>query len=63
MTDTSFLIRMNPSFSFQAATLALESQFPFIKFVSAESMVSDSEARKVEALLKVFDDAYKVSHM
>ena len=42
-----------------AATVALESGFPFAKVVSAESMVGFSEAAKCAAIAKVFDDAYK----
>ncbi|GAA6023329.1 hypothetical protein JCM10207_006237, partial [Rhodosporidiobolus poonsookiae] len=42
-----------------AATIALASQFPFIKLVSAENMVGFSEAQKVNHLYKVFSDSYK----
>jgi vesicle-fusing ATPase len=42
-----------------AATLALESGFPFVKMLSAESMVGWSETSKCQQLSKVFDDAYK----
>jgi vesicle-fusing ATPase len=42
-----------------AATLALESGFPFVKMLSAESMVGWSEMSKCQQLSKVFDDAYK----
>lgn len=42
-----------------AATLALESDFPFVKMVSAENMVGWSESYKCNALAKVFDDATK----
>ena len=42
-----------------AATLALESGFPFVKMLSAESMVGWSESSKCQQLSKVFDDAYK----
>lgn len=44
-----------------AATLAIESGFPFVKIVSAESMVGYSEQSKSSQIAKVFDDAYKVS--
>ena len=44
-----------------AATLALESGFPFVKFISAETMVGYSESAKCSAIAKVFEDAYKVS--
>mmetsp|Transcript_5408 Transcript_5408/g.18799 ORF Transcript_5408/g.18799 Transcript_5408/m.18799 type:complete len:728 (-) Transcript_5408:177-2360(-) len=42
-----------------AATLALESDFPFVKLLSAESMVGMHEGQKVMQIAKVFDDAYK----
>uniref|UniRef100_A0A7S0S019 Vesicle-fusing ATPase n=2 Tax=Pyramimonas obovata TaxID=1411642 RepID=A0A7S0S019_9CHLO len=42
-----------------AATLALESDFPFIKLVSAEAMVSMSAGSKVQMIHKVFEDAFK----
>ena len=42
-----------------AATLALESDAPFIKLISAENMVGYSEGAKVSYVSKVFDDAYK----
>jgi len=44
-----------------AATLALESGFPFIKLVTAESMVGFSEQAKCSQIAKVFEDAYKSS--
>ena len=44
-----------------AAMLAIESQFPFVRFVSPESYVGYSEAEKCRALAKVFDDAHKSS--
>ena len=43
-----------------AATLAIESGFPFVKIVSAEAMVGYSEQAKCSQIAKVFDDAYKV---
>jgi vesicle-fusing ATPase len=43
-----------------AATLAIDSGFPFVKVVSAESMVGYSEQAKCSQIAKVFDDAYKV---
>lgn len=43
-----------------AATLAIESGFPFVKVVSAEAMVGYSEQAKCSQIAKVFDDAYKV---
>jgi vesicle-fusing ATPase len=42
-----------------AATLALESGFPFVKMLSAESMVGWSESSKTQQLAKIFEDAYK----
>jgi len=42
-----------------AATLALESDFPFVKLISAEAMVSMSPASKVQLIHKVFEDAFK----
>jgi vesicle-fusing ATPase len=42
-----------------AAKLALDSGFPFIKLVSAGSMIGMSEMQKVQQLDKVFRDAYK----
>jgi len=42
-----------------AATLAIGSEFPFTKLVSAETMVGQSEMAKCQALSKVFEDAYK----
>jgi vesicle-fusing ATPase len=42
-----------------AAKISQESQFPFIKLVSAENMVGFSEMAKIQYLNKVFTDAYK----
>ncbi|WZN65110.1 vesicle-fusing ATPase [Chloropicon roscoffensis] len=42
-----------------AASLALESDAPFIKLISAENMVGYSESSKISYMVKVFDDAYK----
>lgn len=42
-----------------AATIALESGFPLVKTISAESMVGMSEAAKCQKIAKTFDDAYK----
>ncbi|CAI5487866.1 unnamed protein product [Closterium sp. Naga37s-1] len=41
------------------ATIAMESGFPFVKMISAETMVGMSEPSKCSAIAKVFDDAYK----
>ncbi|KAJ1950263.1 transport between ER and Golgi ATPase protein, partial [Dispira parvispora] len=42
-----------------AATLAMESNFPFIKLISPESMVGYSELARISAINKVFTDSYK----
>jgi len=42
-----------------AATIALASDFPFIKLVSPENMVGFREDQKVAYLNKVFTDSYK----
>lgn len=42
-----------------AATLAIGSEFPFMKLVSADNMVGQGEMAKCQALAKVFEDAYK----
>ncbi|GMM30396.1 AAA family ATPase [Martiniozyma asiatica (nom. inval.)] len=42
-----------------AAKMALESNFPFIKMVSANDMVGMSESAKVQHIDNVFRDAYK----
>ncbi|GAA5993797.1 hypothetical protein JCM11641_006066, partial [Rhodosporidiobolus odoratus] len=42
-----------------AATIALASDFPFIKLISAENMVGFSETQKINHLYKVFSDSYK----
>jgi vesicle-fusing ATPase len=42
-----------------AAKMAKDSEFPFIKLVSAENMVGFSEMAKIQYLNKVFSDAYK----
>ncbi|EJT50462.1 vesicular-fusion protein sec18 [Trichosporon asahii var. asahii CBS 2479] len=42
-----------------AASIAQQSEFPFIKLVSADQMLGMSEAQKVAHLHKVFSDAYK----
>ncbi len=43
-----------------AATLGLESQFPFVKVVSSDAMVGFSEPAKAAQIAKVFEDAYRV---
>lgn len=42
-----------------AAKIAKDSEFPFIKLVSAENMIGFSESAKINYLQKVFMDAYK----
>ena len=42
-----------------AATIAVQSEYPFIKLLSPETMVGFSEAQKVQAINKVFSDSYK----
>lgn len=42
-----------------AATIAISSEFPFIKLLSPESMVGFSETAKMNQISKVFSDAYK----
>lgn len=42
-----------------AATIAMASDFPFIKLISPETMVGFSEAQKVAQLHKVFTDSNK----
>ena len=44
-----------------AATLGLESGFPFVKVITSDNMVGYSEAAKCQQIAKVFDDAYRVS--
>jgi vesicle-fusing ATPase len=42
-----------------AATIGIESGFPFIKIVSAENMIGLQESTKCAMITKVFEDAYK----
>lgn len=42
-----------------AAKMAMNSNFPFLKFCSPQSMIGYSETSKAEAIRKVFTDAYK----
>ncbi|TIB10544.1 hypothetical protein E3P89_02804 [Wallemia ichthyophaga] len=42
-----------------AATIAMKSNFPFIKLVSPEDMVGFSEAQKIAHMNTVFNDSYK----
>ena len=43
-----------------AATLGIDSGFPYVKVVSADNMVGWAETAKASQIAKVFDDAYKV---
>ncbi|KAK1921264.1 putative vesicular-fusion protein sec18 [Papiliotrema laurentii] len=42
-----------------AATIAMASDFPFIKLISPETMVGFSESQKIAQLHKIFSDSYK----
>ncbi|RIA79766.1 P-loop containing nucleoside triphosphate hydrolase protein [Glomus cerebriforme] len=42
-----------------AATMAMSSEFPFIKLISPENMVGFSETAKMSMINKVFNDSYK----
>ncbi len=42
-----------------AASIAQASEFPFIKLISPDSMVGQSESQKVQAITQVFSDSYK----
>lgn len=42
-----------------AATIAVASDYPFIKLISPENMIGMGEAQKINYLNKVFNDAYK----
>ncbi|SNX82671.1 probable SEC18 - vesicular-fusion protein, functional homolog of NSF [Melanopsichium pennsylvanicum] len=42
-----------------AATIAIASDYPFIKLISPENMIGMGEAAKINYLNKVFNDAYK----
>lgn len=42
-----------------SAWAALKSDFPFVKLVSAENFVGLHEANKVDAIVKIFNDAYR----
>ncbi|KAL3740111.1 hypothetical protein ACJRO7_021400 [Eucalyptus globulus] len=42
-----------------AATVGIDSGFPFVKFVSAETMIGLHESTKCAQIVKVFEDAYK----
>jgi vesicle-fusing ATPase len=42
-----------------AASIAMASEFPYIKLISPESMTGYNETAKVQYIKKVFDDSYK----
>ena len=42
-----------------AAQVAMESEFPYVKLISPESLVGLNEPAKVQSIIKVFNDAYK----
>lgn len=42
-----------------AATVGIGSDFPYVKIISAESMIGLSESSKCAQIVKVFEDAYK----
>jgi vesicle-fusing ATPase len=42
-----------------AAKVAIESDFPFIRMISADNMIGMTETRKCETLLSIFNDAYR----
>ncbi|KAK4589372.1 hypothetical protein RGQ29_020090 [Quercus rubra] len=42
-----------------AATVGINSDFPYVKIVSAESMIGLHESTKCAQIVKVFEDAYK----
>ncbi|KAF5960214.1 hypothetical protein HYC85_001423 [Camellia sinensis] len=42
-----------------AATVGIDSDFPYVKIISAESMIGLSESSKCAQIVKVFEDAYK----
>ncbi|KAK1308025.1 Vesicle-fusing ATPase [Acorus calamus] len=42
-----------------AATIGIDSDFPYVKIISAETMIGLSESSKSAQIVKVFEDAYK----
>ncbi|KAG5546233.1 hypothetical protein RHGRI_018423 [Rhododendron griersonianum] len=42
-----------------AATVGLDSDFPYVKIISAETMIGLSESSKCAQIVKVFEDAYR----
>ncbi|XP_020257515.1 vesicle-fusing ATPase-like [Asparagus officinalis] len=45
--------------SAMAATIGIDSDFPYVKIISAESMIGLSESTKCAKIVKVFEDAYR----
>jgi vesicle-fusing ATPase len=39
--------------------LAAESDFPFVRMISADAMIGFSEAQKCSTLLRIFSDSYR----
>jgi len=42
-----------------AAKIAIDSGFPFVKMISPEQFVGFTDFAKVQAIAKIFEDAYK----
>lgn len=42
-----------------AASVAMASDFPYVKLISPEAMVGYNEVAKVQYLSKIFNDSYK----
>ncbi len=42
-----------------AAATAVESDFPFVRSISADAMIGYSESAKCQAIHKIFMDSYK----
>ncbi|CAM0137867.1 transport between ER and Golgi ATPase protein [Umbelopsis sp. WA50703] len=42
-----------------AATIAMDSNFPFVKLISPEAMIGFNESGKINQINKIFNDAYK----
>ncbi|KAA8523903.1 hypothetical protein F0562_010326 [Nyssa sinensis] len=42
-----------------SATVGIDSDFPYVKIISAETMIGLSESTKCAQIVKVFEDAYK----
>lgn len=42
-----------------AAKLSIESDFPYIRMITADAMIGYSESQKCASLLRIFSDAYK----